>query len=47
MRRDVESLLAQPASADGVLDRPAWVVAARLVSDVGASILTGRRIGAF
>ena len=47
MQREVESLLAQPASAEGVLDGPAVAVAARMVSDVGASVLTGRRIGAY
>ena len=47
MQREVESLLAQPASSEGVLDGPAVAVAARMVSDVGASVLTGRRIGAY
>ena len=45
--RKVESLLAQPASADGVLDGPAVAIAAQMVSDVGASVLTGRRIGIY
>jgi Tol biopolymer transport system component len=47
VQREVESLLAQSASAAGVLDGPAVAVAARMVSDVGASVLTGRRIGAY
>jgi hypothetical protein len=47
LRQEVESLLANPASAEGFLDRPAVAVAAHLVSDVGASVLIGRRIGAY
>jgi hypothetical protein len=47
LRREVESLLAQSASADGVLTRGAAVAAAGLVSDVGRSVLTGRRLGAY
>ena len=45
--REVESLLAQPASASGFLDGRAVAVAAQMVSDVGASVLTGRRLGAY
>jgi serine/threonine protein kinase len=45
--RDVESLLAQQASASGFLDGPAMGVAAQMVSDVGASVLSGRRLGAY
>jgi hypothetical protein len=47
LRQQVESLLANPASVEGFLDRPAVAVAAQMVSDVGASRLTGRRIGAY
>jgi serine/threonine protein kinase/Tol biopolymer transport system component len=47
LRHEVESLLAQGASADGVLTRGAVVAAAGLVSDVGGSALTGRRLGAY
>src|SRR5712691_8072838 len=48
LQREVESLLAQPAaSADAFLAEPAAVVAAQLVSDVGASVLTGRRLGTY
>jgi len=47
LRREVESLLAQGASADAVLTRGAVVAAAGLVSDVSASALTGRRLGAY
>jgi serine/threonine protein kinase len=47
LRREVESLLAQDASADAVLTRGAVVAAAGLVSDVGGSVLIGRRLGAY
>ena len=47
LRREVESLLLQRASADAVFTRGAAVAAAALVSDVGASALTGRRLGAY
>ena len=47
LRREVESLLAQDVSADAVLTRGAVVAAARLVSDVGGSVLMGRRLGAY
>jgi hypothetical protein len=47
LRREVESLLAQDASADTVLTRGAVVAAAGLVSDVGGSVLVGRRLDAY
>jgi serine/threonine protein kinase len=47
LRREVESLLAQPTSADDVLAGGAVVAAAGLVSDIGMSSMTGRRIGAY
>ena len=47
LRRDVESLLAQPASGRGFLDGPAAAVAAQMVSDIGTSMLSGRRLGAY
>jgi serine/threonine protein kinase len=47
LRREVESLLAQPASAAAFLDGEAVAAAAELVSDPGASVLTGRRLGAY
>ena len=47
LRREVESLLAQDASADAVLAHGAALAAAGLVSDVGRSVLTGRRLGAY
>ena len=45
--REVKSLLAQPSSGRGFLDGPAVAVAAQMVSDIGASTLTGRRLGAY
>jgi len=47
LRREVESLLAQNASADGPFTRGAVVAAAGLVSDAGHSTLTGRQLGAY
>ena len=47
LRREVESLLAEPASASAFLDGDAAAVAAQLVSNVGASVLTGRRISVY
>src|ERR1700730_2253924 len=47
LRRDVESLLAQPASAEAFLGEPAVVMAARLVSGPGPPIPVGHRIGGY
>ena len=47
LRREVESLLAEPASAAAFLAEPAVALAAQLVGDPGASMLTGRRIGVY
>ena len=47
LRREVESLLANDASADAGLTRGAVVAAAGLVSDVGGSVLMGRQLGAY
>ena len=47
LRQEVESLLAQPASADAFLATPAAAIAAQLASDPAASILTGRRLGVY
>ena len=47
LRREVELLLAQQASVAGFLEGPALAVAAQLVSETGASVLTGRRLGAY
>jgi serine/threonine protein kinase len=47
LRREVESLLAQPTSADNVLAGGAVVAAAGLVTDIGMSAMTGRRIGVY
>jgi Tol biopolymer transport system component len=46
LRREVESLLAQP-SGGGLLSQPAVAVAAQMVTNAGATVLTGRRIGAY
>jgi Tol biopolymer transport system component len=46
LRREVESLLAQPNN-DGLLNVPAMVIAAQMMTSPRDSILTGRRIGAF
>jgi len=47
LRREVELLLAQQASMGGFLeDRPVATVAP-MVSGTGASVLTGRRLGAY
>src|SRR2546430_13513350 len=47
LRRDVESLLTQPASAEAFLGEPAGIMAARLMSGPGPSIPVGHRIGAY
>src|SRR5437870_1406758 len=47
LRLEVESLLAQPASADAFLAQPAAALAAQLVGDPGTSMLTGQRVGAY
>jgi serine/threonine protein kinase/Tol biopolymer transport system component len=47
LRRDVESLLAQPVSGDDLLVRGAVRAAAGLVSDAGTATLAGQRIGAY
>ena len=47
MLREVETLLAQPTSKGGFLDGHAVVAATQMVSDIGASMLTGRRLGAY
>ena len=47
LRREVESLLAQRASADDVLARGAVAAAAGWISDAGKTMLAGRRIGAY
>ena len=45
--REVKSLLAQPTSGRGFLDGPAVEAAALTTGDIGASTLTGRRLGAY
>ena len=47
LRREVESLLAQNASADHVFTRGAAIAAAPLVSDIDQSVLSRRRLGAY
>jgi len=47
LRRDVESLLAEQASAHAVFTRGAALAAAGLVSDARRSVLAGRRLGAY
>jgi serine/threonine protein kinase len=47
LRREVESLLAQHASAEDVLTGGAVAAAAGFVTDVGRPLLTGRRLGSY
>jgi len=47
LRREVESLLAQCGSADDALTRGAVAAAAGLVSDIGQSMMVGRRFGVY
>jgi Tol biopolymer transport system component len=48
LRQEVESLLAQPASAENFLGHPAIAMAARLMDpDPATSLQTGRRIGSY
>ena len=46
LRREVESLLAKQVPS-GFLDGPALAAASQMVSETGASLLTGRRLGAY
>src|SRR5687768_9660181 len=47
LRREVELLLAQQASMGGFLEDQAVATAAQMVSETGASVLTGRRLGVY
>jgi serine/threonine protein kinase/WD40 repeat protein len=47
LKREVESLLAQPASGGAFLDRPALATAAHVLEDVSASAMTGQRVGVY
>jgi serine/threonine protein kinase len=47
LRREVESLLAQPVSVAGALDGRAWAVATPMVSDQPGASLVGRRVGIY
>jgi serine/threonine protein kinase len=47
LRQEVESLLAQPASAEDLLAAPALAVVPGLVDDPAEPTLTGQRVGAY
>src|SRR6516225_2356792 len=47
LRREVESLLAQPASAQGFLNEPAIAEAVQIDEELSTSEFIGRRIGAY
>jgi serine/threonine protein kinase/TolB-like protein/Tfp pilus assembly protein PilF len=47
LKREVESLLDHPLSAAGFLDGPALAVAAQMMSQLPAPLLTGRRLGVY
>ena len=47
LRREVESLLAQQASFEGLLDQPVLAVAAEMVSQPAGAMLIGRQIGVY
>jgi serine/threonine protein kinase/Tol biopolymer transport system component len=47
LRREVESLLAQPGSAEGFLEGGAFAAAAHLASEGAHANLTGRRLGSY
>ena len=47
LRREVESLLIQQASAGGFLEDQAVAAAAQMVSEAETSLLTGRHLGAY
>ena len=47
LRREVESLLDQPASVKAFLDEPALAVAAQMIGDADHTVLTGRRLGVY
>ena len=47
LRLEVQSLLSRAASAENFLDRPAAAVAAQMVSQPAAPILTGLRLGVY
>jgi len=47
LRREVESLLAEPASAEHFLAEPALAVSAELLDDAAEPLLTGQRLGAY
>jgi eukaryotic-like serine/threonine-protein kinase len=47
LRQEVESLLAQPASAEDLLAEPVLAMVPRLVDDPAEPTLTGQRLGAY
>jgi len=47
LRRDIEALLAAPATADGILGPSARAMAAELAGDATGPLLTGRRLGIY
>ena len=47
LRQEVESLLAQPASAEKFLTEPALAMAPELVDDPSEAMLTGQRLGVY
>jgi Tol biopolymer transport system component len=47
LRREVESLLAQPASAAAFLREPAIAIMAQLMTNPDGTLLAGRRLGAY
>ena len=47
LRREVESLLAQPASAPTFVDGPAVATATNVTGDIGDSTVGGRRLGVY
>ena len=47
VRREVESLLRQPVSGDGLLDHPAVELAAPILATDASLLSSGRRLGAF
>ena len=47
LRREVESLLSEPASAEGFFAKPALARMAPMMSDVAPAALAGRRLGGY
>ena len=47
LRRDVESLLNEPVSADGFLDAPARAAAAHIASEITPAAMSGHTLGGY